>query len=231
MPTHRVWKVVLRSTVELNCDVEAAPEPVVRWVDADDRPLQIVEGKTKVLPNHTFVIYDVNTADEGLYYCNVSNKYGINRATNKLQVFKPTFFVKIPSPKRLSIEAGESAELFCEAVADPRLTVDYKWTLNGQIINQSSTFEILPDRLRVRSARGRNSGIIDCAAITDVDVKLASMQLIVKDVPENPPVEPIMCSERKAVIRWKPANEHGDEIKKYTVEMHTDFRKASHISS
>ncbi|RCN31125.1 immunoglobulin I-set domain protein [Ancylostoma caninum] len=48
MPTHRVWKVVLRSTVSLNCDVEAAPDPVVRWVDADDTPLRVIEGKTQV---------------------------------------------------------------------------------------------------------------------------------------------------------------------------------------
>lgn len=39
---------------------------------------------------------------------------------------------------------------------------------------------ILPDRLRVNSVRGRHSGVIDCAAITGVDVKLASIRLTVK---------------------------------------------------
>ncbi|KAF1757863.1 hypothetical protein GCK72_014320 [Caenorhabditis remanei] len=47
MPAARHWKVVLHSTVILDCDVDAAPEAVVRWVDADDRPLQVVEGKNK----------------------------------------------------------------------------------------------------------------------------------------------------------------------------------------
>ncbi|KHJ92627.1 fibronectin type III domain protein, partial [Oesophagostomum dentatum] len=86
-------------------------------------------------------------------------------------------------------------------------------------------FSILSDRLRINAARGRHSGIVDCAAVTDVDVKLASMKLVVKDVPAHPIVEPAICSERKAVIRWKAADEHGDHIKKYTVEMMTDFRK------
>lgn len=48
MPAARHWKVVLHSTVVLDCDVDAAPEAMVRWVDADDRPLQVVEGKNKV---------------------------------------------------------------------------------------------------------------------------------------------------------------------------------------
>ncbi|CAJ0602418.1 unnamed protein product [Cylicocyclus nassatus] len=225
MPSHRTWKVVLRSTVSLNCDVEAAPDPVVRWVDRDDTPLRVIEGKTQLLPNNTFIIQDLSSADEGLYYCNVSNKYGIARATNRLQVFKPTYFVKIPTPQKLWLEAGNSAELHCEAIADPRLQVHYKWTINGKIINESATFHILPDRLRINAARGRHSGLIDCAAVTDVDVKLASMKLIVKDVPAHPILEPVICSERKAVIRWKASDEHGDQIKKYTVEMHTDFRK------
>ncbi|RCN26014.1 fibronectin type III domain protein [Ancylostoma caninum] len=138
---------------------------------------------------------------------------------------EPTYFVKIPSPQKLMLEAGNSAELHCEAIADPRLEVHYKWTINGRIINESSIFNILPDRLRINSARGRHSGVVDCAAVTDVDVKLASMKLVVKDVPAHPVVEPAICTERKAVIRWRAANEHGDQIKKYTVEMHTDFRK------
>ncbi|CAO4374222.1 unnamed protein product [Caenorhabditis nigoni] len=225
MPAARHWKVVLHSTVILDCDVDAAPEAIVRWVDADDRPLQVVEGKNKLFPNHTFMIYDVNSADEGLYYCNVSNKYGINRATNRLQVFKPTYFVRIPTPKRLILEAGETAEVFCEAVADPRLPIKYQWTINGKVLTESKYYEILPDRLRFRSVRGRHSGIIDCAAITDVDVKLASMQLIVKDVPAHPVVEAAHCSERKATIKWVAASDHGDSIKKYIVEMFTDFKK------
>ncbi|CAD6198575.1 unnamed protein product [Caenorhabditis auriculariae] len=175
--------------------------------------------------NHTFVIFDVNSEDEGLYYCNVSNKYGLNRATNRLQVFKPTYFVRIPSPKRLVLEAGETAEVLCEAISDPRLPITYKWTVNGKLLNESKAYEILPDRLRLKSVRGHHSGLIECAAITDVDVKVAAMQLIVKDVPASPTFETVQCTERKVILKWIPAADHGDVIKKYVVEMFTDFRK------
>ncbi|PIO64975.1 fibronectin type III domain protein, partial [Teladorsagia circumcincta] len=45
------------------------------------------------------------------------------------------------------------------------------------------------------------------------------------DVPAHPVVEQPTCTERKAVIKWKSAEDHGDHIKKYIVEMETDFRK------
>lgn len=114
----------------------------------------------QLLANNTFIIHDLSLADEGLYYCNVSNKYGIARATNKLQVYskrlhdlnstcsitcvpflEPTIFVKVPSPPRLSLEAGDSVELHCEAIADPRLQILYKWTVNGEIIANSSVYK------------------------------------------------------------------------------------------
>ncbi len=37
--------------------------------------------------NHTLKIFDASFADDGLYYCNVTNKYGLNRATNMLEVY------------------------------------------------------------------------------------------------------------------------------------------------
>lgn len=91
MPDKRIWKVVRKSIVDLSCEVDAAPEPVVRWVDANDQLINVVPGKIHLFSNHTLRIYDVNTADEGYYYCNVSNKYGINRAYNKLEVFSKCF--------------------------------------------------------------------------------------------------------------------------------------------
>jgi len=120
MPSQRVWKVLLGAVVELNCDVDAAPPSLIRWVDANDSAIQLVPGKIevrrdepnsktkvhltlgsyprlphsyisliqiKLFPNYSLRIYDLTSADEGYYYCNVSNKYGINRALNKIEVF------------------------------------------------------------------------------------------------------------------------------------------------
>lgn len=49
--------------------------------------------------------------------------------------------MKVPTPRTLYLEAGRDAELVCEAVADPRLEVEYKWTINGDLLNNSRNFE------------------------------------------------------------------------------------------
>lgn len=39
--------------------------------------------------------------------------------------------------------------------------------------------------LTLTNLRGNNSGLIDCAAITDVDVKLAGIELLVRGSPSS----------------------------------------------
>uniref|UniRef100_A0A9J2PR92 Uncharacterized protein n=1 Tax=Ascaris lumbricoides TaxID=6252 RepID=A0A9J2PR92_ASCLU len=225
MPDRRIWKVVRKTTVEMSCDVDAAPEAVVRWVDANDQSIAIIPGKIQLFPNHTLRITQVNSADEGLYYCNVSNKYGINRAYNKLEVFNPTHFVRVPSPKKSVVEAHESFNLFCEAVTDPRLNADYTWTHNGVPINDSEHFRTTNTTLHLEDVRGWHSGSIDCVVVTDVDVKVSGIELIVLDVPARPILSEVDCNERRAMIRWQRSSDHGDKITSFLVQMHTDFEK------
>ena len=56
-------------------------------------------------------------------------------------ISEPTYFVRIPTPKRLILEAGETAEVFCEAVADSRLPIKYQWTINGKVLTESQYYE------------------------------------------------------------------------------------------
>lgn len=48
MPSRRIWNVVRKSTVEMSCRVDAAPEAIVKWVDANDHSIAIVLGKIHV---------------------------------------------------------------------------------------------------------------------------------------------------------------------------------------
>ncbi|KAM3726416.1 Neuroglian [Dirofilaria immitis] len=225
MPSRRIWNVVRKSTVEMSCDVDAAPEAFVKWVDANDHSIAVILGKIHIFPNHTLRISQVNSADEGLYYCNVSNKYGINRSVNRLQVFSPTHFIRIPSPKKSTLEAHESMEYVCEAVCDPRLTIEYSWTHNGVPINDSIHFKLLNNSLLIVNARGFHSGAIDCIALTDVDVKISGIELTVLDVPDAPIVMEIDCNEQRAMIKWRRPHDHGDQIKQFLVQMQTEFEE------
>jgi hypothetical protein len=43
-----VWKVLRNAQIDLNCEVEAAPQAKVQWVDANDIQIQTVPGKLEV---------------------------------------------------------------------------------------------------------------------------------------------------------------------------------------
>uniref|UniRef100_A0A0K0FH30 Neuroglian (inferred by orthology to a D. melanogaster protein) n=1 Tax=Strongyloides venezuelensis TaxID=75913 RepID=A0A0K0FH30_STRVS len=224
MSTKRVWKVIQNSDVDMSCEIDAAPEANVKWVDEHDQPLQNIPGKLKILSNHTLRIMKINSADEGLYYCNVSNRYGINRASNKLEVFNPTYFTRVPSPKRLVVEANETVELFCGAIADPRLLVDYVWTHDGKPLQLPTTTDSNGvNRLKFDHVRGKDSGNIDCAAVTDVEVKVAGIELLVRDVPNPPIIQQFVCDDVAASINWKKPSENGDEIRKFIIQFSTSF--------
>lgn len=49
MADKRIWKIVRKSTVEMPCDVDAAPEAIIRWVDANDQSIAVIPGKIQVV--------------------------------------------------------------------------------------------------------------------------------------------------------------------------------------
>ncbi|VDK39844.1 unnamed protein product [Gongylonema pulchrum] len=75
------------------------------------------------------------------------------------------------------------------------------------------------------NTRGWHSGAIDCIALTDVDVKISGVELIVLDVPEAPTITEIDCNERRAMLRWRRPDDHGDQIKQFLIQMHTEFEE------
>ncbi|KAI6175506.1 Neuroglian [Aphelenchoides bicaudatus] len=223
-PEKKIYHVARHETVELPCVVEAAPKPTIHWVDANDQPILLVDGKVELFSDNSLKIYHVDHTDERVYYCNVSNKYGINRAESTLFVYDPLYFRQVPSPQRLEVDAHGSLELRCEAVADSRLTLRYLWTLNGR------PFDFLPDMeeqasvLRLIDIRGRSTGRIECTAITEIGQKKSHMDLIVKDVPEPPSEVRLTCQPRSALISWKSASEHGSPVNEYRIEMKNNFQ-------
>lgn len=45
------------------------------------------------------------------------------------------------------------------------------------------------------------------------------------DVPGAPLVTEINCNERRALLRWRRPDDHGDQIKQFLVQMHTEFEE------
>lgn len=45
------------------------------------------------------------------------------------------------------------------------------------------------------------------------------------DVPDAPTITEIDCNERRAMLRWRRPDDHGDQIKQFLIQMHTEFEE------
>lgn len=45
------------------------------------------------------------------------------------------------------------------------------------------------------------------------------------DVPDAPVITQIDCNERKAMVKWRRPDDRGDKIKKFLVQMQTEFEE------
>lgn len=83
-----------------------------------------------MLPNGFLQISPVTRTDEGTYTCIARNSLGADRTHGFLRVFnRPKVYVR-PDPV-YERRIGDSIELPCMAISDPKLDVSYIWQHNG----------------------------------------------------------------------------------------------------
>uniref|UniRef100_A0A915JNR3 Ig-like domain-containing protein n=1 Tax=Romanomermis culicivorax TaxID=13658 RepID=A0A915JNR3_ROMCU len=126
-PVDQTIKVVIGSTVDLDCNVTAAPVPKIKWTNDRGRRVKEIPRKFQLLVDHTLRISTARFHDAGVYFCSVSNKFGINKARRKLEVYKHTYFVKTMDRAQKMLEVGGEYEFICKAEPDARLDVSYSW--------------------------------------------------------------------------------------------------------
>ncbi|VDP49784.1 unnamed protein product [Soboliphyme baturini] len=227
-PVDQIIKTTIGSSVYLDCDVEAAPLAKIKWMDSKDREIGFMDSKFELMGNNTLKISEVNLLDSGLFFCLVNNKYGINRAKRKLEVYRPTYFTVILPKENIVAEAGMTIPLRCEAEKDGRLRIHYSWFKDdvdiAQKLSKDPAYKFVEQNLlHIVNVGGRHSGIYKCVAKTDVDSVETSMLLTVKDVPDSPLIIDINCDERRALVKWAAAFDNYESMEKYFVEYQTEF--------
>lgn len=56
-PEKKIWHVARQETIDLPCVIESAPKAIVNWVDKEDKPILLVDGKVQVcLDKHKIVL-------------------------------------------------------------------------------------------------------------------------------------------------------------------------------
>ncbi|XP_054710141.1 peroxidasin-like [Uloborus diversus] len=168
--------------VELLCQVEGAPSPLLSWSRAGI-PLRTTD-RLSILKNATILrIEKVNKLDEGTYVCHAENAIG-QRNSSALLVIRekvPPVFSRIPEDR--SIHVGASIELPCHASGQPLPVI--KWRKDGTPLNAESDHHRISSHgdLYLFNIRKADDGIYECIAENDVGSAFVSMILTVADEP------------------------------------------------
>uniref|UniRef100_A0A1A7YP55 Roundabout, axon guidance receptor, homolog 1 n=1 Tax=Iconisemion striatum TaxID=60296 RepID=A0A1A7YP55_9TELE len=102
-------------SVEFHCVVQGDPVPTVRW-RRDDSDLP--KGRFEILEDHTLIVRQVASSDEGSYTCVVENMVGKSEASATLTVHVPPAF--IVRPRNQVVSVGRTVTFQCEATGNPQ---------------------------------------------------------------------------------------------------------------
>ena len=166
--------------VELTCEVEGKPDPVITWYRNGE---QITGGRYMIQPKGHLYISTVVLADAGLYRCHAKNMFNETYAEGKLVVRRKTRIEKRPGD--LEVNAGNSGKFTCSGTTDPEEVHNLKviWYKDGKQItanDQRMTKNYQDDSLTISGTIVRDSGTYTCVATNGLDNATAAAVLTIK---------------------------------------------------
>uniref|UniRef100_A0A7N6A6U8 Roundabout, axon guidance receptor, homolog 1 (Drosophila) n=1 Tax=Anabas testudineus TaxID=64144 RepID=A0A7N6A6U8_ANATE len=180
--------VLAEESVEFPCVVQGDPVPTVRWrKDDSDLP----KGRFEILEDHTLIVRQVTSADEGSYTCVVENMVGKSEASATLTVHVPPAFAI--HPRNQVVTVGRTVTFQCEATGNPQPAIF--WQKEG---SESLLFSYQPPQpfnrlsvsqmgsLTITDVKRSDGGFYSCQALNIAGSVITKALLEVKDY--HPPV-------------------------------------------
>ncbi|VDK33337.1 unnamed protein product [Gongylonema pulchrum] len=130
-------------------------------------------AKTRLFPNGTLMIYDVNMQDSGAYRCRVQTSGGRAEAVMYLRVIEPpNVFV---SPQSLYFVRGQPFNVSCTVAGDP--PPEPQWFFKGRrIVPQQHKYYITYKYdLIVQRPTDADAGVYECRASNAAGTQTASV--------------------------------------------------------
>ncbi|KAM3602154.1 uncharacterized protein V6R79_025158 [Siganus canaliculatus] len=192
--------VLADESVEFHCVVQGDPVPTVRWrKDDSDLP----KGRFEILEDHTLIIRQVTSSDEGSYTCVVENMVGKSESSGTLTVHVPPAFAIRPRNQVAAV--GRMVTFQCEATGNPQPAIF--WQKEG---SESLLFSYQPPQpfsrlsvsqmgsLTITDVQRSDGGFYSCQALNIAGSVITKALLEVTDSgSEHPP----------PVIRQGPLNQ------------------------
>uniref|UniRef100_A0A3P9IUR9 Roundabout homolog 1 n=1 Tax=Oryzias latipes TaxID=8090 RepID=A0A3P9IUR9_ORYLA len=184
--------VLTDESVEFHCVVHGDPVPIVRW-RRDDSDLP--KGRFEVLVDHTLIIRQVTSSDEGSYTCVVENMVGKSEASASLTVHVPPAFATHPRNQVVSV--GRTVTFQCEATGNPQPAIF--WQREG---SESLLFSYQPPQpfsrlsvsqmgsLTITDVQRSDAGFYSCQALNIAGSVITKALLEVSDAGSDylPPI-------------------------------------------
>uniref|UniRef100_A0A3B5AP90 Roundabout, axon guidance receptor, homolog 1 (Drosophila) n=1 Tax=Stegastes partitus TaxID=144197 RepID=A0A3B5AP90_9TELE len=192
--------VLADESVEFHCVVQGDPVPTVRWrKDDSDLP----KGRFEILEDHTLIVRQVTSSDEGSYTCVVENMVGKSEASATLNVHVPPAFAI--RPRNQVVAVGRTVTFQCEATGNPQPAIF--WQREG---SESLLFSYQPPQpfsrlsvsqmgsLTITDVQRADGGFYSCQALNIAGSVITKALLEVTDSgSDHPP----------PVIRQGPINQ------------------------
>ncbi|XP_077495802.1 cell adhesion molecule Dscam1-like isoform X10 [Amblyomma americanum] len=198
----------------LACNAAGFPKPRFTWKmqigSRDFVPLHPV-GRRKIYDNGTLVIENVESDDEGLYQCDVSNGVAPPLSkTIKVSVHVPPRISK--SSSDVSVKRGDIAKIACEATGQHPLVVTWEKdnTLLLPSVDRYETHEEMSATgvtsvLVIHNSVRKDATAYVCVAKNDYGQTKHTFRLTVLEPPESP--TDVVVTERRSryvSVKWSP---------------------------
>ncbi len=158
--------------------------------------------------NGSLTIRDASILDNGVYICNVTNKFGSDIRNTTLNIKKKTRIQTRPDNQE--IRRGKYAVFRCTAIADPSLKYTIDWYKDGKLLTYTGRFlKSITDEntLKIVDVQFDDAGSYVCRASTEIDFDDASAILVVQDRPNRPKITKINCNGTNdqpfAIVQWE----------------------------
>ncbi|XP_055330093.1 neuroglian-like [Paramacrobiotus metropolitanus] len=226
-PPAALSEAVEGALITITCRPYGAPQPIVSW-DKDGQILvsaQLGNGsRYEIQRSGDLLINGSHFDDSGYFTCEARNRFGMQRASGRLDIKKKTKITMPPGD--IERNAGDSATFRCSASSDPNLEVLIEWARDDEPIKPSESGRIFltnDNSLIITDAQEVDSGLYKCIARTRLDRVEATASLLVRDVP-NPPLNvKAQCERRYATVSWEHGGDNRDPVFEYIIQYSTSF--------
>ena len=190
-PRYRDATVHMGESVDLACQSQGHPSPLVTWVLPDRGMVHTrslastgVPQRVALLPNGTLRVTQASYTDRGIYKCIASNAAGADSVTVRLHVSALPPTILQGRHDNVSLPEGSTAYLHCSAQGAP--LPDVRWTTPdntqlrpSQFVTGRNLFVFPNGTLFVRSLAPADGGRYECAATNSLGAAWRAVSLTV----------------------------------------------------